>query len=48
LYNSYSHLNPYFIYFNQEGSPYEGNLKIEARKVSLFPVIPAVTWNFKL
>ena len=47
LYNSYSRLNPYFIYFNQEGSAYDGNIKIEARKVSLFPVIPAVTWNFK-
>jgi hypothetical protein len=47
LYNSYSRLNPYFIYFNQEGSPYDGTIKIEARKVSLFPIIPAVTWNFK-
>jgi outer membrane receptor protein involved in Fe transport len=47
LYNSYSRLNPYFIYFNQEGSPYDGTVNIEARKVSLFPVIPAVTWNFK-
>lgn len=47
LYNAYSHLNPYFIYFDQTGSPYDGSLKIEARKVSLFPVIPAVTWNFK-
>ena len=47
LYNTYSRLNPYFIYFNQEGSPYDGTLKIEARKVSLFPIIPAVTWNFK-
>jgi len=47
LYNTYSRLNPYFIYFNQEGSPYDGSLKIEARKVSLFPIIPAVTWNFK-
>lgn len=47
LYNSYSRLNPYFIYFNQEGNPYDGSLKVEARKVSLFPIIPAVTWNFK-
>jgi hypothetical protein len=47
LYNSYSRLNPYFIYFDQEGNPYDGSLKIQARKVSLFPVIPAVTWNFK-
>lgn len=47
LYNSYSRLNPYFIYFDQEGSPYDGSLRVQARKVSLFPVIPAVTWNFK-
>ena len=47
LYNSYSRLNPYFIYFNQEGSPYDGTVQIEARKVSLFPIIPAVTWNFR-
>jgi hypothetical protein len=47
VYNVYNHLNPYFIYYNQKGDPYRGNLQIEARQVSLFPVIPAVTWNFK-
>ncbi len=47
IYNTYSRLNPYFIYFDQSGSPYEGTQQIEARKVSLFPIIPAVTWNFK-
>ncbi|MBD0333081.1 MAG: TonB-dependent receptor, partial [Chitinophagaceae bacterium] len=47
IYNVYSRLNPYFVYFDQTGSPYNGTLKIEARQVSLFPIIPAVTWNFK-
>lgn len=47
IYNVYSRLNPYFIYFDQEGSPYNGTLKVEARQVSLFPILPAVTWNFK-
>lgn len=47
IYNIYSHLNPYFIYFDQTGSPYDGTLQVEARQVSLFPIIPAVTWNFK-
>ncbi|MBA4168267.1 MAG: TonB-dependent receptor [Chitinophagaceae bacterium] len=47
IYNSYSRLNPYFIYFNQTGNPYDGSLKVEARQVSLFPLIPAATWNFK-
>ena len=47
IYNVYSRLNPYFIYFDQEGSAYTGTLKIQARQVSLFPILPAVTWNFK-
>jgi hypothetical protein len=47
VYNVYSHLNPYFVYFSQTGSPYNGTLKVEARQVSLFPVLPTVTWNFK-
>jgi hypothetical protein len=47
IYNVYSHLNPYFIYFDQTGSPVNGDLKVEARQVSLFPILPAVTWNFK-
>ncbi len=47
IYNLYSRLNPYFIYFDQTGSPQNGDLKVEARQVSLFPIIPAVTWNFR-
>ena len=47
IYNVYSRLNPYFIYFDQNGSATNGDLKVEARQVSLFPVLPAVTWNFK-
>jgi hypothetical protein len=47
IYNVYSRQNPYFIYFDQSGSPYDGTLKIQAKQVSLFPIIPAVTWNFK-
>lgn len=47
IYNAYSRKNPYFIYFDQTGSPYNGDLKIQGKQVSLFPIIPAVTWNFK-
>jgi len=47
IYNVYSRLNPYFIYFDQSGSPLTGDLKVEARQVSLFPILPAVTWNFR-
>ncbi len=47
VYNAYSRMNPYFVYFNQTGDPLNGTLKIEARQVSLFPILPSITWNFK-
>jgi hypothetical protein len=47
VYNAYSRQNPYFIYFDQTGSPVDGTLKVQAKQVAIFPVIPAVTWNFK-
>ena len=47
VYNAYSRKNPYFIYFDQEGSPLDGSLQVQAKQVSIFPIIPAVTWNFK-
>src|SRR5437868_14638664 len=47
VYNVYSRLNPYFYYFDQEGNLNNGTLKVTAKKVALFPIIPAVTWNVK-
>jgi hypothetical protein len=47
LYNTYSRQNPYFIYYDQEGTASNGTLRVQAKQVSIFPVIPAVTWNFK-
>jgi TonB dependent receptor/CarboxypepD_reg-like domain/TonB-dependent Receptor Plug Domain len=47
IYNLYSRANPYFIYFDQTGSLAAGDLKVQAKQVSLFPIIPSVTWNLK-
>ncbi|MFZ1784684.1 MAG: TonB-dependent receptor [Ferruginibacter sp.] len=47
VYNAYNRRNPYFVYFDQSGSPLNGTLEIQAKQVSLFPVIPAITWNVK-
>jgi TonB dependent receptor/CarboxypepD_reg-like domain/TonB-dependent Receptor Plug Domain len=47
IYNVYSRMNPYFIYIDQEGSAADNSLTIQAKQVSLFPIIPSVTWNFK-
>lgn len=46
VYNIYNRMNPYFIYFDNEGSIQEGNLRVTAKQVSLFPILPSVTWNF--
>ena len=47
IYNVYSRLNPYFIYFEDEGDLQFGNSNPKAKQVSLFPILPSVTWNFK-
>jgi hypothetical protein len=47
IYNVYSRKNPYFLYYAQEGSAFAGTLQVQAKQVSLFPVIPSVNYNFK-
>lgn len=48
IYNVYNRKNPYFLYFDYEGegSITEGGLTPKAYQVSLFPMIPSITWNF--
>jgi hypothetical protein len=47
IYNVYNRKNPYFIYFENEGSVSDGSFVSKAKQVSLFPILPSVTWNFK-
>lgn len=47
VFNVYNRYNPYFIYLTREGSFTSGTLKVGAKQVSLFPIIPSITWNFK-
>ncbi|HNW90501.1 MAG TPA: TonB-dependent receptor [Bacteroidales bacterium] len=47
VYNVYSRMNPYYIYFETTGDLTTFDLKTVAKQVSLFPIIPSVTWNFK-
>jgi len=46
VYNVYNRANPYFIYFDYTGSIQEGDLVTSAYQVSLFPILPSITWNF--
>ena len=47
VYNVYNRKNPFFIYFDTAGNIQEGSVEVQAKQVSLFPVLPSVTWNFK-
>ncbi len=47
IYNIYSRQNPFFIYFDDDGTYADGSLRIVAKQVSLFPILPSITYNFK-
>ncbi|WP_276497416.1 TonB-dependent receptor [Pontibacter litorisediminis] len=45
-YNVYNRRNPYFVYFEQQKNN-DQTIGFQAKQVSLFPVIPSVTYNFR-
>ena len=47
LYNAYSRRNPFYIRFKQLNNDKGLAASIEPRVVSLFPVLPGITYNFK-
>lgn len=49
-YNAYSRRNPFFLYFEEEYTEdVDGNVQVERslNQVSLFPIVPYVTYSFK-
>ncbi len=45
VFNVYNRYNPYIIYFDKT---YDSEkITIEAKQISLFPIIPSITYNFK-
>lgn len=46
IYNAYNRANPYFIYFDASGNPGNNSFQVVAKQVSLFSILPSVTWNF--
>ncbi len=47
IYNVYNRANPYFLYIDNDGSITSNDFKISVKQVSLFPILPSVTWNFE-
>ena len=42
IYNVYSRQNPYFLYTEQQGNV------VVLKQISLFPIIPSISWKFNL
>ena len=50
VYNVYNRKNPFFIFFETTTNYVEGesfDLHTKAYQMSLFPILPSITWNFK-
>ena len=47
IYNVYDRQNPFFVYVDVQGNPTTGGLNVALKQVSLFPILPSITWNFK-
>jgi len=47
IYNVYNRSNVYYIYAQVESDLSNYYLSIQPKQVSLFPILPSVTWNFK-
>ncbi len=45
IFNVYNRYNPYIIYFDKTYSA--NQITIEAKQISLFPILPSVSYNFK-
>jgi hypothetical protein len=47
IYNVYNRFNQYIVYLDVEGDVQGNGLKIQPKQITVFPLIPSVTWNFK-
>ncbi len=47
VYNLYNRKNPFYEYYEVKGSEKEKYLEVRPKIVSLFPILPSVTWNIK-
>jgi hypothetical protein len=48
VYNVYNRKNPYFISYQAKGNISEGRLQISANQISIFPILPSISFNMKI
>lgn len=46
IYNVYSRQNPYFLYVDTRGNTTQG-VEVKVKQVSIFPILPSITYNFR-
>ncbi len=46
VYNLYNRKNPFFVYYESNVSP-DGTAQLNASQVTIFPLIPSISYNFK-
>lgn len=46
--NLYNRANPYFAYFKVYMDENRYNLQIKSYQISLFPILPSISWRFKI
>jgi len=47
IYNVFNRRNPYFVYVDSFNDPFSNGNENVVKQVSLLPMIPAISWNFK-
>jgi hypothetical protein len=49
IYNVYSRQNPYIIYLDSQGGlNSSGGVQLKVKQISIFPILPSITYNFKI
>ena len=46
IYNVYNMENQYIIFLEQSGNVNNGSIQTKVKQITVFPIIPSVTWNF--
>ncbi len=47
VFNVYNRANPFLIFFDVKGNIQHYNLEVSAKQVSIFPILPSLSWSFK-
>ena len=47
VYNVYNRMNPFFIYYEISGDVYEYKQKVKAKQITLYPILPSISWKIK-